>query len=221
MSPEIDARTRLIHAAVRCFAEKGYDAVGIREIAQAAEVNSAAVSYHFGGKEALYQEALRTVMATGPTGVQELPPLPPPEEPGARAAAIRGIRAHIKAFLEEIFDCGQDEFGEWGQLLIVREMQAPREALLPFMREQMRPYVSNMDACIRVLRPDLDPEARMHIGIGIHGQCLIYATHKGILPLLLEKDPTSPEALPGLAGHISEVSLRGLGVPESEIQGGK
>ncbi|HJU83078.1 MAG TPA: CerR family C-terminal domain-containing protein [Holophagaceae bacterium] len=219
MSSELDAKTRLIHAAVRCFAEKGYDAVGIREIAQAAEVNSAAVSYHFGGKEGLYLAAFQTVMACGPTGVQELPPLPPMEDPGARAAAIQGIRAHVKAFLEEIFDCGQDEFGEWGQLLIVREMQAPREGLEPFMREQMGPYVSHMEGCIRILRPDLDPEARLLAGIGIHGQCLIYATHKGIVRMLLPTDPTSPAGLPALAEQIAEFSLRGLGVPESEIKG--
>lgn len=221
MSPEIDARTRLIHAAVQLFAEKGYDAVGIREIAQAAEVNSAAVSYHFGGKEALYLEAFRTVMSCGSSGVQELAPLPAAGVPGARAAAIEGIRAHVRAFLEEIFDCGQDQFGEWGQLLIVREMQAPREALAPFMREQMAPYVTHMEACIRILRPDLDEVTRLRAGIGIHGQCLIYATHKGIIRLLLGMDPATPAGLPALAEHIAEFSLRGLGVPEPEIQGGK
>ncbi|HJW08453.1 MAG TPA: CerR family C-terminal domain-containing protein [Holophagaceae bacterium] len=219
MKAEQDPKSRLIEAAVRLFAEKGFDAVGIREIAHLADVNSAAVSYHFGGKEGLYLAAVQAVMACSPTGIQELGMLPALDAPGARTAAIQGIRSHVRAFLEEILTCGQNEFGDWGQLLISREMQAPRPALEPFMREQMTPYVSHMEACIRILRPDLDQEARMRAGIGIHGQCLIYATHRGIIRLLLDVDPYAPENLGALASFVADFSLRGLGVPGHEIQG--
>lgn len=44
--------------AVHLFAEHGYDRVSIREIAAAAGVNSAAISYYFGGKAALYKAIL-------------------------------------------------------------------------------------------------------------------------------------------------------------------
>ncbi len=219
MKTEQDPKTRLIESAVRLFAEKGFDAVGIREIAQLAEVNSAAVSYHFGGKEGLYLAAVQAVMACSPAGVQELGPLPEPEAPGARAAAIRGLRDHVNAFLEEILECGQNEFDEWGHLLIMREMQTPHKAMEPFMREQMSPYVSHIEACIRILRPDLDQEGRMRTGIGIHGQCLIYATHRGIIQMLLDIDPYAPDQRGDLAAHIADFSLRGLGVPENEIKG--
>ena len=215
-----DAKARLLQAAVRCFAEKGLDAVGIRELAQAAGVNSAAVSYHFGGKEGLYLAAVQAVMACGPAeSVQTLPALPPAETQDARAAAVQGLKAHVKAFLDEIMECGSTEFGEWGQLLLAREMQQPHAAIEPFMREQMAPYVEHMGACLRILRPELDHEAIMRAGIGIHGQCLIYATHRGIVRMLLDFDPAAPGALQRLAAFIAEFSLRGLGVPESEIQG--
>lgn len=55
---DIDTREKLIFAATPLFAYKGFAAVSIRELAEAAGVNVAAISYHFGGKEALYHAVL-------------------------------------------------------------------------------------------------------------------------------------------------------------------
>lgn len=46
---------RLIDAAAREFACHGYVATRIRDVVEAAGANLAAVNYHFGGKEGLYQ----------------------------------------------------------------------------------------------------------------------------------------------------------------------
>ena len=47
------ARERLLDAAERLFARRGYHAVSIRDITEAAKVDVALVKYHFGGKRAL------------------------------------------------------------------------------------------------------------------------------------------------------------------------
>ena len=44
------AKKRIFDTAVDLFARKGYDAVGVREIAEAAGVNISMISYYFGGK---------------------------------------------------------------------------------------------------------------------------------------------------------------------------
>lgn len=54
-SDGVEARERLIGVALRLFAEKGYAKTSTREIAQAAGVNVAAISYYFGDKEGLYR----------------------------------------------------------------------------------------------------------------------------------------------------------------------
>ena len=57
-----DAKTRLIDAAERLFAERGVDAVSVREITREASANVAAVHYHFGSKSALLRAVLdRTI----------------------------------------------------------------------------------------------------------------------------------------------------------------
>ena len=53
-----DAKEKLLAAGTKLFAEKGFAAVSIRELATAAGVNSALISYHFGGKEGLYEAVI-------------------------------------------------------------------------------------------------------------------------------------------------------------------
>lgn len=49
-------REIILKAATRLFAEHSYDSVGIRDIAGEAGVNSAMISYYFGGKSGLHKE---------------------------------------------------------------------------------------------------------------------------------------------------------------------
>ena len=55
-----DAKEKLLAAATRLFAEKGFAGVSIRQLAEAAGVNSAMISYYYGGKEGLYEAVLTT-----------------------------------------------------------------------------------------------------------------------------------------------------------------
>src|SRR5688500_11598850 len=49
-----EARERLLLAALRLFAQKGFAKASTREIASAAGVNIASISYYFGDKAGLY-----------------------------------------------------------------------------------------------------------------------------------------------------------------------
>jgi len=60
---EKDTADKMIETAIPLFAKKGFVAVSIREIADAAQVNSSAISYYFKGKEGLYQAVLEHTFA--------------------------------------------------------------------------------------------------------------------------------------------------------------
>jgi TetR/AcrR family transcriptional regulator len=60
---ETDCRTKLIEAATPLFAERGYNGVGVRELANAAGMNISMISYYFGGKEGLYAAILNEQFA--------------------------------------------------------------------------------------------------------------------------------------------------------------
>ncbi len=53
--PTEDARLRLQQAGLRLFAHQGYARTSTRELAEAASVNVAAISYYFGDKAGLYR----------------------------------------------------------------------------------------------------------------------------------------------------------------------
>jgi len=55
---DADARTRIVDAAERLFAEHGYHAVSLRTIMGLAQVNVSAVHYYFGSKKNLLQAVL-------------------------------------------------------------------------------------------------------------------------------------------------------------------
>jgi AcrR family transcriptional regulator len=88
------ARERLLQAGLHLFAQRGYSQTSTRELAEAAHVNVAAISYYFGDKAGLYRAVF-----FGPSGS--------PEEDVARFAdpalglpdALRGF---YQGFLEPL-----------------------------------------------------------------------------------------------------------------------
>lgn len=60
----VEARARLLHTALRLFAEKGFANTSTRELATAAGVNIASISYYFGDKAGLYRAAYTEPMGS-------------------------------------------------------------------------------------------------------------------------------------------------------------
>ena len=54
-----DTAQRIVLAAEREFAERGFDGAGMKAISQRAEVSQALLHYHFGNKDHLYSEVIR------------------------------------------------------------------------------------------------------------------------------------------------------------------
>ncbi len=121
-------RNRLLEAAGRVFAEKGYDRATGREICRLAGVNPAAVNYHFGGKDKLYREALREAdrRLISPEVVKAAMSEDTHPEQKLQAFLTGAVRALLSPSPES-----------WGRKLIVREMTAPTKALRELARSEM------------------------------------------------------------------------------------
>lgn len=93
--PTTETTTAILDAAERLFARHGIDATSIREITRVAEVNVAAVHYHFGTKEAVLRAVTDRVV--GPMNARRFRLL----ERAQDAAAPRSpdIDAVIEAFV--------------------------------------------------------------------------------------------------------------------------
>jgi len=99
MSPRVGTADQILAAARRLFAQKGYSGTSIRDITTRARANLGAVTYHFGGKEALYHAVLAD--AVGPLirllAAQEHGEAPP-------LARVETIMRQIFQYFEEFPD---------------------------------------------------------------------------------------------------------------------
>lgn len=56
--PELEPKERIMAAAIKLFAKKGFAAVGVRELAKEAGVNLAMINYFYGSKKGLFKAIL-------------------------------------------------------------------------------------------------------------------------------------------------------------------
>lgn len=85
-------RDEIVTAAARFFAERGYAAVGMRDVAEAVGVRGASLYHHFASKEEILYAICLTV--TAEPNAQNLPLLDVPGTAAERLAAL--VRGHLR-----------------------------------------------------------------------------------------------------------------------------
>jgi len=152
-------KTRLLDAAERLFAERGYEEVSVRELAAAAEVNVAAVNYHFQGKENLYGEVIsRRFTAQRDRTLAALDALL--AATGGRPTAAQVIEVLVRQYLTgALSDDGRSTF----LTFMTREMNtghASRGA--NFLRELVAPTFQAFAGALVAARPALARDEELH-----------------------------------------------------------
>jgi AcrR family transcriptional regulator len=90
-----DTKTRILDAAEKLFGENGFDATSLRDITTEADVNLAAVNYHFQSKESLIEAVILRV--GGPVNDKRLALL---EAAGSNPTIEQLIEAFVGPVLE-------------------------------------------------------------------------------------------------------------------------
>lgn len=160
-------KNRLLDAAEELFASKGYDEVSIRELATAAEVNVAAVNYHFQGKENLFQEVILRRFV---------------DQRNSTLAALEKalVQAEGKPRLEDVIGALVGEYlkGTLGHpksctylSLITREMSGNNShAHEAFLREMVAPVFLAFSRALTAAQPHLRQEDMNWVIASIVGQ---------------------------------------------------
>ncbi len=201
MSNPDTTKERLIEAAGREFAEKGFEAARIRTICERAGANLAAVNYHFGDKEQLYRTVLVEAYRRRSTTVTpELGDLPPAEK----------LRGFIRFFFEQVV-VGVDEEG-WQTPLILREITHPTAALDSVIDGWIRPRFGLLASIIREIRPDADERRVAALCFGVVGQCLIYRLTKKVAGRLIGPENLERLDFEYLSDHVATFTLAAFGL---------
>lgn len=197
-----DTRERLLSAASKVFAEKGYEKATVREICQAAEVsNLAAVNYYFGDKERLYIECVKLAHKVRIDDV----PLPVWNPATTPEMKLRGL---VLTMLRRMIEGGCQP---WHEQLMMREVVNPTSAVVELVQEFIRPHFELLMSVIDEFVPAGTPAEKRHqIAFSIVGQCLHYKVAKPIVELLVGQDEAASYSTEGLADHIADFSLAAM-----------
>lgn len=88
-----ETRERILRAALRAFAQRGFDGASTREIASAAGMNHGLIRHHFGSKLKLWQAAVDRAFADMEAGLAAV--LDDPSIADDRERAARLVRGHV------------------------------------------------------------------------------------------------------------------------------
>ena len=150
-----DTKERILDAAELLFAEQGFAGTSLRAITSAAEVNLAAVNYHFGSKEALIGAVFSRRLE--PINRERLVWLDRIEADGEPT-----LEQVIEAFLAPPLRASQDP-AEGEALLHITQMighatSRPDAAIRDLLFEQFTTIVDRFTAAIGRCLPQLTPD---------------------------------------------------------------
>jgi AcrR family transcriptional regulator len=200
--PSEVTRERILKAAERLFAERGYDGTSIRAIVAKARVNQAAINYHFDGKDGLYREVLRVAFRA--LTEDQLAHARDVKAMSREDALAEFIRRQLHPLM------ARDEYSRHMRLFNWETVR-PTAVFRDLVSEEAAPFMGLAADLVRRFMPDADQRTVTVAAIWLIGQCSMFLRNREQLaepPIGLVLDDAVVE---WLAGTISRWVVGGLG----------
>lgn len=171
---------RLIEAAVDLFGREGMGAVGTRALAEAADAQMSAITYHFGGKAGLHRACAEHIVRQMRARIE--PVL-------AKASAVcdgqggpDDARAALQVILEGFANFMlRDDVAPMARF-VVREQMEPTDAFAILYEGAMRPVVARLGELLqRVAGGRLTEEDQRLRSVALMGQVLAFRFSRAAL----------------------------------------
>jgi AcrR family transcriptional regulator len=193
--PSDVTRQRILNAAERLFAERGYDRTSIRAIVAKARVNQAAINYHFGGKDGLYREVLHEAFRV----------LTEHQFAHAQEATTMSREEALQEFVRrQLWPLmGRDELSRYLRIFNWETVR-PTPVFRKMLSEEAAPYMGLAIELVRRFLPDADQRTLTVAAIWLIGQCSVFVRNREQLagpPVGLSLDGAAVEALGRLIGR--------------------
>lgn len=212
-SRTMDTRSRILDAAEVLFMENGFDGTSMRMITSRAEVNLAAVNYHFGTKELLIQEVFRRRLTNlNQARIAALEALEA-EAAGAPVKPSRIVDAFFGTALRMAADV--EGGGHTFMRLLGRTYTEPSEFVRQFLAEEYAECVDRFLSALYRAVPEVDRKEilwRFHFMMG----AMSYAI-AGTDALQLVTGKFDDEDPAQLAPRLMSFLLGGLRAPLADV----
>lgn len=202
-------KDRILDTAERLFARDGFEATSLRAITAEAEVNLAAVNYHFQSKDALVRAVIGRRM--GPVNEKRIALLD-----ACEAAAGNGplpLESVLDAFIGPVLEISRTHAKEFGPLM-GRLYTEPGEFIRHVYKDHLEEVANRFLAAFQRALPDLPPADlmwRMHFAIGV----MTHTMGAGRLLESLSHGLCNPADVEATLPRIKAFLLAGLTAPAS------
>jgi AcrR family transcriptional regulator len=186
-----DTKKRILNAAERRFAERGYAATSLRSITAAAGVNLAAIHYHFHSKEGLLEAVI--LRRAAPTNQERLRLLNQClQTGGGTPPALEDL---LEAFLAPTFRVAQEQTGAARFMRMVARVHAEGDLLPSLVKSHFGEMLSSYTRAFLAVLPHLTLEEfvlRAQLAVGAVAQAL---RSRGKLPRVSPGDADAAEVV--------------------------
>ncbi|MBE0624258.1 MAG: TetR family transcriptional regulator [Burkholderiales bacterium] len=214
---EIDTRLRILDAAESLFTRYGFEATTLRQITGAAEVNLAAVNYHFGSKEELIREVFRRRLTwLNQQRLQELDRLEA-EAGGKPLKPSQILEAFFGVALKMAADA--DGGGRSFMRLLGRTYSKPSEFVRGFLAEEYAAVLARFKSALVRALPGVPGEEilwRFHFMLG----AMSYAIAGTDALHIVAEDALDDSDAQALYARLMSFMLGGLRAPLPVLQAG-
>lgn len=153
VAPKADRRTAILLAAERLFGDRGYHAVSIREVAEAAAVPLGLIGYYFGSKEGL----LRGIFAyRQPTIEERIGGLRRVMQDVAGLHPDQALREIVRAFVEPVVRLRATPASEYFMRLVTRAVTDQNAEMQGVIRDHFDPLALEYIAAFHQVLPEQD-----------------------------------------------------------------
>ena len=195
-----DTRSRLLEAAARTIADRGFAATTVREICRRAGTNVAAVNYHFRSKEALEAETLMWAMSRSPQD--------PSLEAAMRDAGTTApdLATVIRGLARQILGAPDDLHAR----IMMRAMLEPNPALDAVVRDYVEPRIRVLERALAPFLPEASKRKLRLTALSVVSQVVYYRLAAPVALRLLH-EPCAPQGFADeIADHVTLFTTNAL-----------
>jgi AcrR family transcriptional regulator len=190
----LDTKTRILNAAEKLFGKNGFDATSLRDITAEAQVNLAAVNYHFQSKDSLIDAIIERRIL--PINQRRLEMLDAAGHPPSVEQIVEAFLAPM--LMLEVLPAVP---------LIGRVLSNPDQFFDRVFKKHLRHVAERFSQAIREALPELSPDEafwRLFFMAGCMTQALALSS---VLPLM-SSQPVDRDALMRRLGNFVAAGLR-------------
>ncbi|MDD3119173.1 MAG: CerR family C-terminal domain-containing protein [Victivallales bacterium] len=195
----MDTKQKIFEKALDAFAARGYKRTTVRDICRRADVNVAAINYHFGGKAELYAEVFAYLFSATQYGLGEN---------FRPAVGAEEAERFLQVFLRQLVPLRQDNrVRSLKRRIMLHELFDPSENFTELMEKYIRPDVKVVAGWLKLCRPDLNEAELMLKFFALLAEGIFYFEHENFVASLAGADYVEKN-IDAIVAQIMEHALR-------------